>query len=97
MTSALEQQVKAAVNQAFGMHALAHTGFVQQVHGHLLQHTGTDAREDIVAALTLDDDGVNARFEKQLAQQQARRACADDGHLGACGAHGVSPSKILIQ
>ena len=26
--------------------------------------------------------------EKQLAQQQAGRACANDGHLGAGGAHG---------
>ena len=85
VAGAVEQQVKAAVDQAFLVHALAHAGFVQQVHADLFQHTCTDAREHIVAALALDDDGVNAGFVQQLAQQQARGARADDGHLGPGG------------
>ena len=88
VTCAFEQQVKAGVHQTLFVHALAYTRFVEQVHGHLLQHACADTREHIVGALALDDDGVDARLEQQLAQQQARWACANNGHLGAGGAHG---------
>ena len=91
MARPFEQQIKTTVDQALLVHALAHTGFVEQVHAHLLQHAGPDAREHVVAALPLHDDGVDAGLEQQLAQQQAGRACANDGHLGAGGAHEVSP------
>jgi hypothetical protein len=45
--------------------------------------------------LALDDDGVDARLEQQLAQQQARRACANDGDLGAGGTHGYLLKSIF--
>ena len=77
------QHVKTTVHQSFGMHALAHTGFVQQVDGDLLQHPGADAAQHVVAALAFQNDGIDARLVQQLAQQQARRPRANDGHLGA--------------
>ena len=96
MTFAVEQQVKAAVNQAFIVHALADAGFVEQVNAHLLQHACADAREHIVASLALEDDGINAGFVEQLAEQQAGRAGADDGNLGTCGfGHEASPAQCV--
>ena len=79
------QHVKAAVHQAFGVHALAHTGFVQQIDGDLLQHPGANAAQHIVAALAFQNDGIDACLVQQLAQQEARRPRANDGHLRAGG------------
>ena len=79
---ALEQHVKAAVQEALLVHARAHAGFVEQVHADLLKHAGADAGQHVVWALTLDQDGVNAGLVKQLPEQQAGRAAADDGDLG---------------
>ena len=82
---ALEQQVKAAVHQAFGMHALADAGLVEQVDADLFEHAGADAGEHVVAGLAFEDDGVDAGLVEQLAEQQAGRASANDGNLGAGG------------
>jgi hypothetical protein len=38
--------------------------------------------------LALDDDGIDARLVQQLPEQEPRRACADDGNLGAGVGHG---------
>jgi len=78
---ALEQQLDAVVGQALGMGTLGHAGLLKQVHGDLLQHTGTDAAEHVVAALALNDDVVNAGLVQQLTEQQAGGAGADDGDL----------------
>jgi hypothetical protein len=39
--------------------------------------------------LALDDGGVDTGLVQKLTQQQSGRACADDGDLGAGGAHDV--------
>ena len=80
---ALEQQLKAVVRQAFGMGAGAHARLVQQVHGDLLQHACADAAQHVAGAALLDDDGVDTRLVQQCAEQQARRACTNDGNLGS--------------
>jgi hypothetical protein len=41
--------------------------------------------------LALNDDGVNARFVKQLAKQKAGGASANNGNLGAGSGHAVFP------
>ena len=56
---------------------------VHQVHGALLEHAGTDALDDVLAAVALDDDRVDAGLVQQLPQHQARGARADDADLGA--------------
>ena len=53
----------------------------------LLEHAGADAAEHVVAGLALEDDGVDAGLVQQLAEQQARRAGADDRDLGSRGGH----------
>ena len=78
---ACKQQLKAVMHQAFLMHAFAHADFVQQIHGDLFEHTGADTSQHIVAALSLQDDGVDACFVQQCAQQQPGRSCADDDDL----------------
>ena len=90
MALALEQQLDAVVGQPFGMGTGPDTGLVQQVHADLLQHASADAAQHVVGAALFDDDGVNAGFVEQLAEQQTGGACADDGNLGT---HGGQPHK----
>ncbi len=82
---ALEQELDAVVRQARGMGTGTHAGFLQQVHGDLFEHAGTDAAEHVVGTALFDDDGVDAGCVQQLAEQQAGRAGADDGNLGTHG------------
>ncbi len=84
---AAERQLGAVVAQALGVHALAHAGAFQQVHRRLLEDAGADAAEHVVGAALLDDHGGDAGSVQQRAQQEAGRAGADDGDLGA---HDVS-------
>ncbi len=83
MARALEQQLDALVRQAFGPGPCIDTRACQQIHRHLLEHAGADAAQHVVAALAFDDDVVDARLEKQLTEQKAGGACADDRDLGA--------------
>ena len=80
---AFEKQIKARVHQAFLFEALVHTRLRQHVQGHLLKHTGSNSTQYILWALTLQNDGVDARFVQQLPQQQARRASTHNHHLGS--------------
>ena len=69
MACSLKQQLKASVHQPLPVHTLAHTGLVQQVHGHLLQDPGPNATQHIVCALSFDDHCINPGLVEQLAQQ----------------------------
>jgi len=89
---AIEAHVEAVVRQALGVHALADASLVEQVDADLLQHTGADAREHVVAAALLEDDVVDARLVQQGAQDQARGSGADDRDLGT---HGLSPCVLM--
>ena len=46
------------------------------------QVTGADAAEDIIGALTFEDEGVDAGVVQQLAEEQSGRTGADNGDLG---------------
>ena len=85
---AVVKHLDTAMHQTLFMHALAHASFVQQVNTHLLQNAGADACEHVVASLAFQNDRVDTGLVQQLAEQQARRACADDGNLGT---HEKSP------
>jgi len=67
----VEEHVKSGVNQSLGVHALADTCLVQQVGGHLFEHTGADAAKHILRALAFQDDGIDASLVQQLTEQQA--------------------------
>jgi len=85
---AVVEHFDTAVHQTLFVHALAHASFVQQVDAYLLQNAGADAREHVVASLAFQNDRVDTGLVQQLAEQQARRACTDDGNLGT---HEKSP------
>ena len=82
---AIDTELRPVVDQALAMHALAGTGFVDQVDPHLFDHARTNAAQDIVRRLPFEDDIVDAVPMQQLAKQQARRTGADDHNLGAHG------------
>ncbi len=81
-------QLDAMVDQALLVHPGADACLVEQVLRDLLDDAGAYAAEHVVLAALLDDDGVDAGLVQQLAEQQARRAGADDRDLRT---HGLSP------
>jgi hypothetical protein len=83
----IEDQFKAIVGQAFGVHALANPGLAQQLHHALFEHAGADAAEDVVGRLPFQDHSVDPSVVQQLAEQQPRGAGADNGDLSLEGFH----------
>jgi len=79
---ALELQVDAVVGEA----ALAEVGVEavlgEEVDRPLLQHPGPDATEHVLARLRLEDHERHAGLGQEMAEHQAGRARADDGHGG---------------
>ncbi len=67
--------------QALARQAIADAHRVHQVHRALLEDAGTDALDDVLARVALDDHRVDAGLVQQLTQNQARGARADDGDL----------------
>ena len=57
------------------------TELAEQVDGALLEHAGTDARLDVLAAAALEHDRLDARPFEQARQRQPRRPRADDADL----------------
>jgi hypothetical protein len=92
MAAAGPADLDAAVHQPLGVQARADARLVQHVHRALLQHAGADAPEHVVRGPLLEDHVVDVGALQQLPQQQARRAGADDGDLGAHGTPPVRPS-----
>jgi hypothetical protein len=78
---AAEKQLEAAVHQAFGVHPSSNAGFVHQVDAHLFEDASADSAEHVVGGLAFENDVVDAGLVEQLSEQQARRACTDDGNL----------------
>src|SRR5690606_35025624 len=85
------EDLAALVPAAFAMHSLADAGFVEQVHGDLLEHPGADAAQHVFAGPALEDHGVDAGLVQQLTEYQAGRAGADDCDLGS---HERLPSRL---
>ena len=68
VAAAIKAQRKAAMHQAFRVHACAHASVIEQVSRALLKHAGADAGLHVLLAALLDDDGVDAGFVEQLPQ-----------------------------
>ena len=79
------------------MHARAAAGFVDQPDGALFQHAGANAAEHMVAGVALENDGVEAGFVQQLAEQQAGGAGPDDRHLRPLGHADSFMSPIVAR
>ena len=48
------------VHHAFTRHTLTDPGFFQQVHGHLFQNTGSNSPLNVLTALSLQNDRIDA-------------------------------------
>ncbi len=97
MTRAVEADLDAVVDQPLGMHALADAGLVQEVGHALLDDACPDAAQHIIAAALLQDDVVDALAVEKLAQEQARRARADDPDLGAHGVRSLGGLSSVVD
>ncbi|MCY1556702.1 hypothetical protein D9M68_934720 [compost metagenome] len=97
MAVAIEADVDAVVDEAFGMKAGADLGAVHQVDGALLQDPCPDAAQDIVWALALEDDGVDAGEFEQASEHQARWPGADNDNIGAQSVPPLLPSSSAFR
>ena len=88
---AIEAQIRAAVNEAFGVQPVCEIQPVQQVYGDLFQHPCAHPAFDIRAVASLQHHGVDTLAGQQMGQEHACRSCADDCYLGA---HDCLPSSI---
>jgi hypothetical protein len=93
VAAAVEGQLETVVQGAFGAHALADAGLVQDVHRALFEHAGADRGFDLGPGARFEHDRFDALQVQQVGKQQAGRAGADDGDLGA---HGLSPCALLV-
>jgi hypothetical protein len=82
LAAAAEADFDTVMHQTLAVEAGAHTGAVEEIDGPLLDHAGTDTTQHVLAAPLLECDVGNAVLVEELAEEQARRAGADDRYLG---------------
>ena len=83
VTAAFEAQLDPIVDQALGLHALAHAHLRKQVDRSLLQHAGADTLLDILTTAIFDYDGVNSLQMQEVREDQTGWPGADDSDLSA--------------
>ncbi len=83
MPGAGKADLDPVMDQALAPQPFAEAGLDQEIDAALLQHAGTDAALDMLAAALLEDDGVDPLALQQVAQQQAGRPGAEYADLGA--------------
>lgn len=81
MALSSEENLDAAMHEAFAVHSAAYARFVHDVDASLLENAGTDATEHVLAGHALKDDCIDTGLVQQLTEQQPRRTRADDGDL----------------
>ncbi len=91
VAAAAEAQFDAVMQQALAAQPLAHVRLHQQVHAALLEHAGSNAMLDILAAATLDDDRLHTLQMQQVRKQQSRGSRSDDADLRA---HGLVDPRV---
>ena len=87
MPQSVEGDGDARVPQTFAAKPVADADLVHEIHRALLEHAGTDARDDVFLAAILEDDRVDALQVQQVTEHQTGRSGPDDGHLGAEASH----------
>ncbi len=83
MGPAGESQLDALVHHALAVETVGDAHLAQQVHRALLEHPRAHARLHVAALTGLEHHRLDAEAVEQVAEDQAGRACAHDGHLGA--------------
>src|ERR1700687_3321147 len=83
MTSSVEANFYAIMNQSFTLHSAAYAHIRQQFDGALLQDSCSDALFTVQSSSRLDHDGMDTFAMQKLRQDKPGRSCADDPHLCA--------------
>ena len=83
MAAAAEAQFDAVMDQAESLHPLADASFVEQVDGSLFEQAGANPLFDILAAASLEHDGLDAIEVQQVREHQPRRPRPNDADLRA--------------
>jgi hypothetical protein len=88
-----ELELDAVVDETLPLQPVACTGVDEEVDDALLQHAGTDARLDVLAAAVFQDDRVDALAVQQVAEREPGRACTDDADLRSDAAQAAPSSS----
>jgi hypothetical protein len=83
----------AVMHETLAMEPFADAGAVEQTDRPVLDQAGADAAQHIFAAALLENDVGDAVDLKQLPEEQAGRAGADDRDLGS---HDVCPARDAV-
>jgi hypothetical protein len=78
VTPPAEAELDAVVDEALALHPLADAGLGEKVDGALFEHAGPNRALDLVPAADFEHDRLDALQMKQMRQQQASGAGADD-------------------
>ena len=79
--------LRAIMGEAFSTEPASATSFLKQIDQAAFEDPSADAAEHIVFGFALNDDRTDVVPLEELAEQQARRAAADDRNLGVVGWH----------
>ena len=83
MTRAAERQLDSVMNDALAVGSRRRADGLEQSDSALLQHTGANTRQHVLAVLAFQNDVVDTGAMQKLTQQQPGRTRADDHNLGA--------------
>jgi len=78
------------VDDALAVQAVRNPCPLEQLDSALFEHTGANARLDVLAAPVLEHDSLDPRLVKELRERQARGAGADDRDVRALARHDSS-------
>src|SRR5262245_13751051 len=81
--SALPCNGRAVMGMPLAIHSLAQSDLPQQRDGAGLQHPGANSLQHMAAALSFQENAVDAVAVKNMGQEQTGRAAAYDRHLGS--------------
>ncbi len=85
MAMPAETQKDAVMKQTLAHHALAYAHLVQYVNGLMFQNAGAHPALDVLTALGLQHDGLDAAQVQEVREQQSGRTGANNCNLGAHG------------
>src|ERR1700722_17954564 len=96
MARPVEGEIETLMRQALATHPGAELDLIEEIDGALFEDAGANPGLDIGAALALQNDGLDADSVEQMSEQEARRAGADDGDLGAVLGHCL-PGELSVS
>ncbi len=84
---AVELKIDASMDDPFASKPIDDAGAIEELNRSLLEHTGADARLNMLTASIFEHHRVDARAPQERGQRQAGGAGSDDRDLGAQPSH----------